>query len=260
MVLLGFHDRGSEHFPCSFKQQLKLKRTKLKIVTGWEQVLWLSNHLGNVMAVLSDRGVLQSAQDYFPFGMAMPGRSTGAYRYGFNGKETDTEMGGGIYTAEFWQYDARIGRRMNVDPVTFPWQSTYATFNNSPIALCDPSGAAAEEPTKKKDPNKLDEVVVSGKNEAPKMKPLTVGSVESLEKKQDGGGGKLKTTSVTATQSADARKDVHAIRTVTHSITIDDLKGKSVTTAISATINNKGDITPKWKLQSKLSPALSHQD
>jgi hypothetical protein len=52
----------------------------------------LSNHLGNVMAVISDRGVLLSAQDYFPFGMAMPGRSTAEkHRYGFNGKETDPE-------------------------------------------------------------------------------------------------------------------------------------------------------------------------
>jgi hypothetical protein len=44
------------------------------------------------MAVISDRGELQSAQDFYPFGMAMPGRSTDAkHRYGFNGKETDPE-------------------------------------------------------------------------------------------------------------------------------------------------------------------------
>jgi hypothetical protein len=42
---------------------------------------------------------------------------------------------------------------------------------------------------------------------------------------------------------------VHAIRTVTHSIAINDLKGKSVTTAISATINNKGEITGYSKME-----------
>ncbi len=35
----------------------------------------LSNHLGNVLAVISDRGELQSAQDFYPFGMAMDTRS-----------------------------------------------------------------------------------------------------------------------------------------------------------------------------------------
>jgi RHS repeat-associated protein len=93
------------------------------------------------MVVISDRGVVQSAQDYFPFGMAMPGRSTAStYKYGFNGQEKDTEIGEGIYTAEFWQYDARLGRRMNLDPVTFPWESPYATFHNNPIYFADPKG------------------------------------------------------------------------------------------------------------------------
>jgi RHS repeat-associated protein len=143
----------------------------------------LSNHLGNVMAVISDRGELQSAQDYFPFGMAMPGRSTtSTYKYGFNGQEKDTEIGEGIYTAEFWEYDARLGRRFNLDPVDFAWQSPYATFNNNPIALSDPSGATAEDPVKKEKPkNELDEVVITGKNESSKSQPLIVKSIESMK-------------------------------------------------------------------------------
>jgi hypothetical protein len=35
-----------------------------------------------------------SQQDYYPFGMQMPGReynTAGSYRYGFNGKEKDNE-------------------------------------------------------------------------------------------------------------------------------------------------------------------------
>jgi len=66
----------------------------------------LSNHLGNVMATVSDRKVsvdtnnnglvdyyqadVVTANDYYPFGMVMPGRkySVGSgYRYGFNGQE-----------------------------------------------------------------------------------------------------------------------------------------------------------------------------
>lgn len=75
----------------------------------------------------------------------MPGRKysfTVGYRYGFNGQEKSDEVygEGNSYTAEFWQYDARIGRRWNVDPVVKPNESPYATFANSPIWLSDPNG------------------------------------------------------------------------------------------------------------------------
>ena len=41
------------------------------------------------------------------------------YRFGFNGQELDNELSGkgNSYTAEYWQYDSRLGRRFNVDPV-----------------------------------------------------------------------------------------------------------------------------------------------
>jgi hypothetical protein len=71
----------------------------------------LSNHLGNVLATIQDRmtvtnasgvdyydPVVVSAQDYYAFGMMMPGRTYsaqgGVYRYGFNGKENDNEVKG----------------------------------------------------------------------------------------------------------------------------------------------------------------------
>ncbi|MFO0322304.1 MAG: hypothetical protein ACK504_07750, partial [Bacteroidota bacterium] len=52
---------------------------------------------------------------------------TGAYRYGFNGQEKDDEIAGNgnINTAEFWQYDTRLGRRWNIDPVVKPSRSGY---------------------------------------------------------------------------------------------------------------------------------------
>ncbi len=74
----------------------------------------------------------------------MPGRSynSAGYRYGFNGQQKDDEVygSGNINTAEFWQYDTRLGRRWNVDPVVKPWESGYATFYNNPIAVIDPLG------------------------------------------------------------------------------------------------------------------------
>lgn len=87
-------------------------------------------------------GLCWSVLVYHPFGMVMPVRSynAGAYRYGFNGQEKSTEINDNSYTAEFWQYDPRIGRRWNVDPVIKPNESPYATFANSPIWLSDPNG------------------------------------------------------------------------------------------------------------------------
>ncbi|MBK7181877.1 MAG: hypothetical protein IPH89_02520 [Bacteroidetes bacterium] len=75
----------------------------------------------------------------------MPGRQyTGAtgYRYGFGGQEKDDEIKGvgNSYTAEFWQYDTRLGRRWNRDPVIKPWRSSYDAFDNNPIWKIDPNG------------------------------------------------------------------------------------------------------------------------
>ncbi|MEP6464910.1 MAG: hypothetical protein ABJB05_01335 [Parafilimonas sp.] len=125
----------------------------------------LSNHLGNVLVTISDKkigidnnnngiidyytGDIVSAQDYYPGGMQMPGRTFAAanssYRYGFNGQEKDTNIQSDHYTAEYWEYDSRSVRRWNVDPMTtkFPWQSPYATMDNNPIFKSDPTGMAA---------------------------------------------------------------------------------------------------------------------
>lgn len=119
----------------------------------------LSNHLGNVMAMVSDvktysgygyRAKVLSAQNYYPFGMQMPGKtfnlasysSLNSYRFGFNGMERDDEVKGKGRHLQFgdYGYDPATGRRMNNDLITFPWQSTYATFNNNPIYFSDPDG------------------------------------------------------------------------------------------------------------------------
>lgn len=44
------------------------------------------------------------------------------------------------YTAEYWMYDARLGRRWNIDPVVKPWLSRYSAFRNNPVIYVDPNG------------------------------------------------------------------------------------------------------------------------
>ena len=66
----------------------------------------------------------------------------GGYRYFFNGQEGDNEVfGDGVsLTAEFWQYDSRLGRRWNLDWIYKPFASNYAAFANNPVWFADPSG------------------------------------------------------------------------------------------------------------------------
>ena len=84
------------------------------------------------------------SQDYYPFGMAMPGRefSSSGYRFGFNGQEkTDEISGNGNHsTAEFWEYDTRLGRRWNLDPKPDFSYSLYSCFKNNPIYNIDIKG------------------------------------------------------------------------------------------------------------------------
>ena len=76
-----------------------------------------------------------------------PRSANGGYRYFFNGQEGDNEvLGKGVsLSAEFWQYDTRLGRRWNVDPVFKEYESPYACFAGNPVIQVDPNG---EEPIK----------------------------------------------------------------------------------------------------------------
>jgi len=147
----------------------------------------LSNHLGNVLVTVSDkkffdtdapvpglRAEVHTAQDYYPFGMTMPGRvgslritgtdpdcgstctvefkleaqyagteALSVYRFGFNGKEFDTEWHTDVnYDYGFRIYDPRISRFLSVDPLTasFPWFTPYQFAGNMPIRFIDLDG------------------------------------------------------------------------------------------------------------------------
>ena len=132
--------------------------------TRGQKLFELTNHLGNVLATVSDKkfgtavtGIpsqiayytadVKSAQDYYPGGMQMPGRTFNpfGYRYGFNGQMKSSEINsdGNNYTAQFWEYDSRIGRRWNLDPKPIYGISEYPAFNNTPVWLSDPLGGTS---------------------------------------------------------------------------------------------------------------------
>jgi RHS repeat-associated protein len=82
----------------------------------------------------------------YSFGMMMPGRSfsSGSYRYGFNGKESDDEVSGSgnQYDYGFRIYNPRIGKFLSVDPLTgsYPWYTPYQFASNNPIVNIDIDG------------------------------------------------------------------------------------------------------------------------
>ena len=91
--------------------------------------------------------VVLAANDYYPFGLDMVGRtySSGAYRFGFNGKEKDQSGEFGSQVA--YDYGARVyspgvGRFLSVDPLAdlAPDWTPYRYGFNNPILYTDPFG------------------------------------------------------------------------------------------------------------------------
>jgi RHS repeat-associated protein len=134
----------------------------------------LSNHLGNILATINDRriprdtkipqdniadyydAVVLSAQDYYPFGMEMPGRTFvlaagQGSRYGFNGKEKDPSEFGSLthYDYGFRIYNPALGRFLSVDPMTkfYPAWSPYPFAMNRPIDGVDKDGLEWDQAT-----------------------------------------------------------------------------------------------------------------
>lgn len=123
----------------------------------------LTNHLGNVLvtindvktsvavggAITSSSPTIQTANDYYPFGMLMPGRNYNApsakdYKFGFNGKENDDYVNGEGTQQDYGMriYDPRLGKFLSLDPFTsaFPYFTPYQFAGNTPVWATDLDG------------------------------------------------------------------------------------------------------------------------
>ncbi len=150
----------------------------------------LSNHLGNVLATVSDKKIavmnganlsyyradVVSYSDYYPFGAPMTERTAVVtptdVRYGFNGKEVDSEINGNGNAYDFGarMYDARLGRSYSLDPklALTPFHSGYSFFSNNPIYFIDKDGKIIEVATEssKKSFNTAIQTVFNDNDEA----------------------------------------------------------------------------------------------
>ncbi|MCC9043638.1 RHS repeat-associated core domain-containing protein [Myroides sp. M-43] len=121
------------------------------------------DYLGNVRLSYSDKNknnTIESNEiieetNYYPFGLAHSGYNEKSdnlmkdYKYQYNAKEKQEELGLNYYDYGARNYDAAIGRWMNVDPLAekFVGWNPYHYVHNNPINLVDPTGMRADPPT-----------------------------------------------------------------------------------------------------------------
>jgi len=104
---------------------------------------YLKDHLGSVRVIVNTSGAIDSYNDFYPYGMLMPGRSSSTsadVRFKFTGKERDVETGWDSFGAR--GYDARIGKWLGVDPMAekYPDSSPYNYCSGNPLRYVDPTG------------------------------------------------------------------------------------------------------------------------
>jgi len=108
----------------------------------------------------------------------MPGRqaSSGDYRYGFNGQETDGEIKGegNSLNYKFREYDPRIARFFAVDPLTkkYPELTPYQHSSLNPIWNIEFEGLEGTPATTNKDGVTTTAIQTTNSN------TLTAGQVE----------------------------------------------------------------------------------
>ena len=163
------------------------------------------------------------------------------YRYGFGGQEKSDEIkgAGNSYTAEFWEYDPRVGRRWNTDPKPTVGMSPYSAFKGNPILNIDPLGDTTGDPIMPRHP-------IENPSDAGYLLYNIIGTVvngvQSIVGKAGDYGGALTSGTPLQSTSAQATNDVNAIK----GIFVSQYKYFS--------------LTPKDKLVSDAKDYFSHPD
>ncbi|QJP35152.1 RHS repeat-associated core domain-containing protein [Nonlabens sp. Ci31] len=131
--------------------------------SSFDYVYQYKDHLKNVRLSYSDSnndGSIDAAteiiseKNYYPFGLTHKGynnvisgnSNAAADKFGFGGKELQDELGLEWMDFHARNYDASLGRWMNVDPLAekFVAWSPYVYVHNNPINMTDPTGMEAE--------------------------------------------------------------------------------------------------------------------
>ncbi len=158
-----------------------------------DYVYQYKDHLGNIRLSYSDtdgNGTVTISEvleenNYYPFGLKHKGynynvaSTNPAQKYKYNGKELQDELGLDWYDYGARNYDAALGRWMNIDPLAEQMRrhSPYNYAFNNPLRFIDPDGMAPSD------------VIITGKDADRATKALNKSS--SLKIKRDSETGKL---------------------------------------------------------------------
>ncbi|WP_338870939.1 RHS repeat-associated core domain-containing protein [Spirosoma sp. SC4-14] len=120
-----------------------IKHPEGRLAQGNSYEYFLTDHLGNIRAVVANSGVTQWTE-YDPWGMELAALSSGSStnRDKFNGKENLAEIGNGMLDFGARLYDATIGRWGLIDPLAEKathWSPYRFGFDN-PVSVTDPTG------------------------------------------------------------------------------------------------------------------------
>jgi RHS repeat-associated protein len=110
-----------------------------------------TDHLGNVRLSYVQNATTKKVEileenNYYPFGLKHQGYNTlnlqVGYKYKYNGKELQDELGLDVYDYGARNYDAAIGRWMNIDPLAEQGRrwSPYNYAMDNPVYFVDPDG------------------------------------------------------------------------------------------------------------------------
>ncbi|WP_075342037.1 DUF6443 domain-containing protein [Tenacibaculum agarivorans] len=144
------------------------------------------DHLGNVRLSYTDAnkdGIIQTSgsgteiieeKNYYPFGLKHKGYNEAvsglgnslAQKFGYNGKELNEEEGLNWYDFEARNYDASIGRWMNLDPLAEEMRkhSPYNYAFDNPIYFIDPDGMSPQDWIKNLETGKVEWYDQTGDN------------------------------------------------------------------------------------------------
>jgi RHS repeat-associated protein len=104
------------------------------------QVTWsLGDRQGSIVDLVNEQGAILNHFVYDSFGNRT-GTTSADFRFGYTGRELDTETGLYYYRARY--YDAAVGRFISEDPIGFSAGDTnlYRYVNNSPTNWTDALG------------------------------------------------------------------------------------------------------------------------
>ena len=144
--LLGFQYKNSrlEFFPHA-EGYVKYDQGDYSYVFNY------TDHLGNIRlsytyinnSNIIDTDEIVEENQYYPFGLKHETHNTSnAYQYKYNGKELQTELGLNLYDYGARNYDAALGRWMNIDLLAELYYpvSPYVYGLNNPMFFVDPDG------------------------------------------------------------------------------------------------------------------------